>query len=103
MMSSRNPYSPGSSTAQGEYGFLEDIIPDGGTTDNAVRSQIAQYHLDVRTAPQTRIFFKPALHVDPQPIKDYNTGDIVRVRASLLGGDGFQYTRFDANVRIYGM
>lgn len=81
-----------------QEGYYEDVVPDGGTVNGAIRQSILDYHLDIRQYPTQRINFKPAVNASFKPFVHYKNGDTIRARAEVNG-----VARFDANFRIYGM
>lgn len=85
-------------TASATRGLFDDVIPDGGITDDALRASLVDFHLAIRKQPRQQITFRPAVGASPHPFTDYNLGDSVRARA-VLGGT----VRFDTTVRIWGI
>lgn len=85
-------------TEIGTRGLFEEVVDDGGVTDDTLRTQIADYHLSIRKQPREIVTFVPVLNARPSPFTDYNIGDLIRARAVVSGN-----VRFDANFRVYGI
>jgi hypothetical protein len=85
-------------------GLREDVVPDNGLADDNARYSVIDGHIAIRSKAREVITFKTAIVPAhgavgiPQPILEYNTGDIVRGVAVVRGN-----TRFDANFRIWNM
>jgi hypothetical protein len=88
----------GDTTAINARGLFEEVVNDAGILDDGLRTNLAQFHVDVRKNPRQIITFKPRTGASPRPFVDYNVGDSVRARAVVSGT-----LRFDALFRIWGI
>lgn len=79
-------------------GVFEELVADGGVTDDGLRDQIGNFHVQIRQNPRQTILFNPAVNARPAPFVDYNVGDTVRARAEVRGS-----VRFDALFRVWGL
>jgi len=78
--------------------LYEEVVPEGGVTDNNLRILIAQFHLKYRAKARQQITFTPAPNSRPTPYVDYFVGESIRARAEVRG-----VTRFDALFRVFGI
>lgn len=78
-------------------GLYEEVVGDGGITDDSLRDSLLAAHLDVRQGWRQIITFTPALNARPAFQTDYNVGDFVKGRAVIRGE-----VRFDAFFRVWG-
>jgi hypothetical protein len=84
--------------AQTARGLLQEVVPDGGITDDTMRTQIADEHLKYRSSPKVIVKFTPVLNAVPSPFVHYDVGDWVRARAVVR-----ESVRFDSMMRIWGL
>ena len=85
-------------TTVASRGLFEEVVNDAGVLDDGLRTNIAQFHIDIRKNPKQIITFNPVVNARPAPFVDYNVGDTVRARALVRGN-----LRFDALFRIWGI
>lgn len=85
-------------TSIATHGFYEEVVPDGGIIDTALRGQLADLHIAVRKNGRQQITFSPAPDARPCPYIDYFPGEQIRARAVVRG-----VTRFDALFRVWGL
>lgn len=84
--------------ASAARGLYEDIVPDGGVTDDGLRDGLVQAHVGVRKTWRQVITFTPSVNARPGFQTDYNVGDYIRARAVVKGT-----VRFDAIFRVWGV
>lgn len=85
-------------TARTNRGLFEDIVPDNGVIDDALRDALVDFHLSIRKNPRQILTFRPSTNALPTPFVQYSVGDTVRCRAEVRGT-----VRFDALFRVWGI
>ena len=79
-------------------GLFEEVVSDAGILDDGLRTELGQYHVNIRKNPKQVVTLKPALNAKHAPLTDYVPGDTVRGRAVVNGS-----LRFDVLFRIWGV
>lgn len=79
-------------------GLYQDVIPDAGVYDDALRNKLLAAHLQYRSTPRQIVTFTVSSNATPTPFVDYIVGDWIRARAVVRGS-----VRFDATFRIWGI
>lgn len=79
-------------------GLYQDVVPDGGVNNDAVRDAILQEHLYYRAKPREVITLKVAMNSDVVALRDFAIGDYVKATARVAGS-----LRFDAMFRVWGI
>jgi hypothetical protein len=91
----------GSTTRAAEVGVRQEIIQTD-LSDDVLRGNLAQAHIDVRKSPRKQFVIQPipqdGTRRVPEALVDYVVGDTVRGRVVDHG-----VTMIDANVRVYGI
>lgn len=80
------------------YGLFEELVPENGIIDDALRDALVQFHIRVRKNPRQIVTFTPKINARPSPFLDYFLGDYVRARAVVRG-----VQRLDAMLRVWGI
>lgn len=90
--------------SQAARGLLEAVVSADLSVDD-LRNKLLALHIAVRKGPRQVITFTPTRALTgrtPRLGVDYDVGDVVPFRASVMGRDGARRRRIDVLARIHG-
>lgn len=92
--------------SQAARGLLEDVIASDVNVDD-LRTKLVQYHVAIRKGPRQTMTFSPVRDPSGQRVPrvgiDYNVGDAVPFRVTILKQDGSLSKRINVLTRVYNV